>query len=306
MTSQLSGFGSVQLSLMHPRLLHTLVLLDPVIQRSIHQVDVVSSQPDRCVVPRVTQLSTHRRDWWPSRQAAADDFRRNPFYQAWDSRVFDRWVQYGLRDLPTAIYPLCENTGVYNKKSPVTLRTSRHQEVFTYSRPNYDYKPGSNEIINRATHPDLDTTQPDCYPFYRPEPSMIFARLPQLRPSVLYVFAGNSEMCLPPMRDDKMANTGTGLGGSGGVAAGRVKGTILENTGHLLPLEIPKNCAYMVVCWLATELQRWCEEKEIFHSYWCNKSSTEKMSIDKEWLKFVPEPRRLLSKAERNRVDTKL
>lgn len=276
---------------MHPRLLHTLVLLDPVVQRHATQLDGLKPQESRRVIPQTTQLSTHRRDIWPSRKAAADGFKRSPFYQAWDARVLDRWVKYGLRDLPTAIHPL--NEGIPDPSNPpVTLRTPLHQEVATFSRPNYHHIPGSGAPVNRLTHPDLDADHPDSYPFYRSEPAQIFAQLPHLRPSVLYIFGGKSDMCPPAMRADKLANTGTGLGGSGGVAAGRVREVFLEDFGHLLAQEAVNECADAAVTWLVPELQRWGDEEEGFRRAWGRKSKIEKMTIDAEWLAHVPTPPR--------------
>ncbi|KAJ5665946.1 uncharacterized protein N7477_008394 [Penicillium maclennaniae] len=74
---------------MHPRLLHTLVLLDPVIQRQTTQLDGYSLRENKRIIAKTTQLSTHRRDIWPSRKDAADGFKRSPFYQAWDPRVLE-------------------------------------------------------------------------------------------------------------------------------------------------------------------------------------------------------------------------
>ncbi|KAJ5184026.1 Abhydrolase domain-containing protein mpaH [Penicillium capsulatum] len=284
----MGGAHLTQLSLMHPRLLHTLILLDPVVQPHTTQLDPLEK---RRMIAKTTQLSTHRRDRWPSRKAAADGFKRSPFYQAWDPRVLDRWVRYGLRDLPTAIHPL-DGAVPDPSNPPVTLRTPLHQEVFTFSRPNYHYIPGSGAPVNRLTHPDLDADHPDSHPFYRPEPAQIFAQLPHLRPSVLYIFAGKSDMCLPAMRAAKLATTGTGLGGSGGVAAGRVREVFLEESGHLLAQEATNECADAAVSWLVPELRRWRDEEESFRTAWGKKSKIEKMTIDAEWLAHVPAPQR--------------
>ena len=301
----MGGAHLTQLSLMHPRLLHTLVLLDPVVQPQTTQFDSISLIRDgQRVIAKTTQLSTHRRDIWPSRKAAAEGFKRSPFYQAWDPRVLDRWVQYGLRDLPTAIHPL-DKAVPDPKNPPVTLRTPLHQEVFTFSRPNYHHIPGSDAPVSRVTHPDLDANHPDSHPFYRPEPSQIFAQLPHLRPSVLYIFAGKSDMCLPAMRAAKLTMTGTGLGGSGGVAAGRVREVFLEEFGHLLAQEAVNECADAAVSWLVPEMRRWRDEEESFRRAWEKKSKVEKMTIDAEWLAHVPAPPRRPKKAESN-GDSKL
>lgn len=297
---------STQLSLMHPRLFHTLVLLDPVVQRQTTQLDGFSLEQRKRVIAKTTQLSTHRRDIWPSRKAAEEGFKRSPFYQTWDPRVLERWVRYGLRDLPTPHHPLNDKTVTDKNNTPVTLRTPLHQEVFTFSRPNYNHIPGSGKPVNRVTHPDLDANHPDSHPFYRPEPARIFAQLPHLRPSVLYIFAGKSDMCLPWMMADKLTHTGVGLGGSGGVAAGRVRDVLLKDKGHLLAQEAVNECADAAVCWLAPELRRWKDEEESFRSEWNKKTKLEKVTVDAEWLKHVPAPPRRPKKAEPAKPESKL
>ncbi|KAI9367932.1 Alpha/beta hydrolase family-domain-containing protein [Aspergillus egyptiacus] len=288
----MGGAHLAQLSLMHPRLIHTLVLLDPVIQRQTTQLDPCDLGKQRLVIAKTTQLSTYRRDQWPSRRAAAEGFKRNPFYQAWDPRVLDRWVEHGLRDLPTAIYPLNnedkDSTGQTDR--PVTLKTTFHQEVFTFSRPNYDGPPGFAVPVNKVTHPDLDPDHLGSWPFYRPEPSRVFAQLPHLRPSVLYIFGGTSDMSPPTMIADKLAHTGTGLGGSGGVVAGRVRDVVLKGIGHLVAQEAPVRCAEEAGKWLGPEIQRWREEERSFQEQWSRKSKVEKMTIDPRWKQHVPAP----------------
>lgn len=204
-------------------------------------------------------------------------------------------MQYGLRDLPTAIHPLDESKLKGNNNSddrPVTLASTLHQEVFTYSRPNYDRptETAKDIPINKLTHPDLDPSWTNAYPFYRPEPSRIFAQLPHLRPSVLYVFGSKSEMSLPQVNAEKLAATGTGLGGSGGVPAGRVRDVTLDQIGHLVAQEAPVKCADVASTWLGQELQRWRDEDRAFKAEWSKKSKTEKVTIDARWKEHVPPP----------------
>ncbi|PWY69736.1 alpha/beta-hydrolase [Aspergillus heteromorphus CBS 117.55] len=287
----MGGAHLAQVCLMHPRLIHTLVLLDPVIQRESTQLDTLQmALHQRPEIAKTTQLSTYRRDTWPSRTAAAESFGRNPFYQAWDPRVLDRWIRYGLRELPTAIHGLPESgTGSKSDSRPVTLRTTLHQEVFTFSRPNYA---GNQTPRNKTTHPDLNASHLGSWPFYRPEPSLIFARLPHLRPSVCYIFAGKSDMCLPDMMADKLAATGTGLGGSGGAPAGRVRDVYLAEFGHLVAQEAPAQCAAAASDWLGAELERWRSEEQAFRDQWDRKSKLEKVTIDARWKAHVPVPQR--------------
>jgi pimeloyl-ACP methyl ester carboxylesterase len=142
------------LALMHPRLLSKLVLIDPVINRSD-----VRQKPD------IVRASTFRQDFWPSREVAQKSFLKSKFYQTWDKRVFARWMEFGLRDLPTAVYP--ESSG----KTGVTLSTTKHQEVQSFMRPNFQGKTETGEdVLDRDAQPDMDVRVGIRYPFYRAEP----------------------------------------------------------------------------------------------------------------------------------------
>lgn len=309
---------------MHPRLFHSLVLLDPTIQRQSTQTTVpkgltIEPQNGPAVTPINTILSTYRRDIWPSRQAAAESFKRNPFYQKWNPRVLDRWIKYGLRELPTAIYPLDRSTKEHagqsdkNKRGgdgrPVTLSTTRHQEVFTFSRPNYNYDPVRERPASTLTNPDLNPLGPNTFPFYRPECSIVFGQLPNLRPSVLYIFGGESELSTPTLREDKLKYTGVGTGGSGGVATTRVRSIVLDGIGHLIAQEAVEDTASAAAAFLGNELRRWKVEEEAFQAQWNKKSKIQKATVDERWLKALGPPLSQRSKGNGNgdyRSDTKL
>jgi hypothetical protein len=240
---------------MHPRLLTTLVLLDPVIQLSWGADDsVVGSRASLAVA------STFRRDLWPSRRAAADSFAKSPYYQAWDPRVFRLWLQYALRDLPTPLYPDLPAGGPVD--GPVTLTTPKQQEVWTFVRPNYTGKDAAGRyVVDRRRAPDSDPSSGQ-FPFYRPEPISTFFKLPSLRPSVLYVLGGLSNLVPPGRHRDRTLNTGTGVGGSGGIAEGRVRDVTPAGGGHLVPMEAPGESAEESARWLGAEMERWRREEE--------------------------------------------
>ncbi|KAM5344212.1 hypothetical protein ACJ41O_012749 [Fusarium nematophilum] len=257
------SMGGTQLSLLslsHPRLLQSLVLLDPVIQ-----------VPNGSIPPAIS--STPRRDVWPSREAAASRCKGSKFFQSWDPRVLDRWIEYGLRDVPTELHP-SEGTG----DERVTLTTSKHQELFTFLRPTYRDVPGENHVDK---DPIADEEYPG-YPFYRPEPLQVFSRLPELRPSVLYIFGESSELSPLDQRQAKMERTGSGIGGSGGAAGGRVKEVVLD-CGHLVAMERVVQCAEATTAFLGTELKRWRQERDDFEKYWRCKTRREQITIDEEW-----------------------
>ncbi len=49
--------------------------------------------------------------------------------------------------------------------------------------------------------------------------------------------------------------TGTGIGGSGGVKAGKVACKVFEKTGHLLTFEKVNECASVTAQWLVNQLK---------------------------------------------------
>ena len=253
------------MSLWHPRLFHSLVLIDPVIQI-----------PNPSIA--VAMLSTRRRDIWQTRAEAETSFRRNKAFQTWDPRALDLFIQYGLRDVPTELYP-AEDT---SSDSRVTLATSKHQELFNYLRPTY--KPRSWESFN-----DADSAQNadyPGYPFYRPEPSQIFRRLPELRPNALYVFGKHSGFSSPVRKEEKMATTGTGVGGSGGRAAGRVQEAILD-CGHLVAMEKVAESADAIAAFLGEELEEWSRKRREFQAHRAKTPRREQITIDEEWKERV-------------------
>ena len=268
------SFGAnslVNVALMHPRLLSTLVLLDPVIQE-------YASSPTG---PNPVRLATFRRDFWPSRAEAEDAMRKQKYYQSWDPRVLDRWLQFGLRDTPSPLYP---------DKSGVTLTTTKHQECFTFMRPSWDgLSEDGNTLLNRDLVPDMCMDNPIKYPLYRPEPPNTLVRLGELRPSVLYLFGETSNMSPPRFRNQKMETTGMGVGGSGGAKAGRVKEILMEGLGHLVAMEAPGKCAEEAGNWLGREVQRFAKERESYQE-WTKRSLASKSTMSEEWKKRIGGP----------------
>lgn len=261
---------------MHPRLFTTLILLDPVIQAYSSAPPASGESP--------AQMSTFRRDIWPSRAAAAQGYAKSKFYQDWDPRVIERQIKYGLRDLPTAIHP---SNLMKGEEKPVTLSTTKHQEVFTFLRPNYEGSGHDGRPVDRRKHPDVHPGLETIYPFYRPEIPRIFFRLPEVRPSVLYVFGELSYLSSPEATETKLNQTGIGVGGSGGVQHGKVKGVTLKNVGHLVAMEAVKECADAAAEWISSEIQKWKAEEEEDRKKWTTRSAVEKKTVDEEWKEWI-------------------
>lgn len=189
----------------------------------------------------------------------------------------DKFTEYGLRELPTELYPESEKSG----EKPVTLTTNKAQELYTYWRPTYeDGKVGlkDGEYRNEMYPEDIE----EGFPFYSPESPQIFRRLGELKPSVLYVFGEHSELSTPAARQMKMEMTGFGVGGSGGALQGRVKQVTLP-VGHLIPMEQATESATLAASFVDTELSRWEAEMARFRKQWEEKPRSEKIAVDERW-----------------------
>ena len=272
----MGGNNLINLSLMHPRLFTTLLLIDPVVSRRITEAGNWAP----------IQASAVRRDRWPSRKAAEATFRKSKFYQTWDPRVFSLWIQHGLRDLPTKLYDDTAESRPYEPtEKEVTLTTTKHQEVFTFARPT----PKLSTLVDmglppRLTHPDLDPDVDGDVPIYRPELNITFLNLPFLRPSALYVFGETSPFSDEQLMKEKLETTGTGRGGSGGMAKGRVQHVMLEGAGHLVPMEKVDETGRECARWLEGEVKRWREDEEADRRVWERVPEREKFTINRKMM----------------------
>ncbi|KXT10852.1 hypothetical protein AC579_1934 [Pseudocercospora musae] len=287
----MGGNNLVNLALMHPRLFTTLILIDPVIQR----------------YPSVggnfgpARASTVRRDRWSNREEAETKAKKSKMFQTWDSRVLEKWMEHGFRELPTPLYPESKTSRslptisadpTTSSKQPdpktereLTLKTTKFQEVFTFLRPNFPTQefPDPENSPNPQTHPDVPSWTSPKSPFYRPEPLFTFTRLPNLRPSVLYIFGELSDLSAPLLRADKLAQTGIGWGGSGGVEKGRVREHVFEGVGHLIPMEVVGETADVSATWVGDEVRRWKTTEEEFRREWEKIPQREKAVFSEEF-----------------------
>jgi len=240
-------------------------LIDPVIQRE---------NPSR----KYALPSTYRRDYWPSRADAAEKFKSSKFYQSWDHRVLDRWIVYGLRDLPTKLYSTTKETE--SQPPAVTLTTPKSQELFTFLRSSYiDERSG---LARGSPEEEMNPDDIDNFPFYRPEPPRIFSRLPELQPPVIYLFGRDSDLSSLDSRQQKLHLTGSGVGGSGGVLRGRVKEVVLP-CGHLVPMELVEESAQASADFIDSEISSWASRRLAFQNAWSSVSHEERTNIDGQW-----------------------
>ncbi|KAB8211982.1 alpha/beta-hydrolase [Aspergillus parasiticus] len=285
------SLGAAQLlfaSIFHSRLFASLVFIEPHITDASGGKDVVS----------LLQKSSLKRDIWPSRAAAIEKARGA--FKAWDARVFQRWTEFGYRDLPTAIYPTSPTLG-QDATPPVTLATTKYQETMTYIRMNMrrhiqlglsdrDAHLGDEEPSpphDALEVPDmLGPLAPDqrCY---RPESILAAKLVPHIRPSVLYVSGSRSPLCRVGTHEELARKTGTGFGGSGGMPYNRVRHVLVDHAGHSVPLERVDATAEAVGLWMQEEVQRWRADQARIASGWEGRSLREKSMFSPEWLETM-------------------
>lgn len=285
----MGGAQLTNLALLHPRLFESLILIDPVLQGKLSLIGNVGP----------AHASAKRRDLWPSRAEAAKSFKKSKFYQTWDPRVLDRWIEHGLRDVPTKLFPDA-------KEGQVTLTTTKHQEVMTFVRPNFKNKgdetePDSTEFtltnpkLNRRTHADLTPYEQPQEPFYRGESTIVFHQLPALRPSVLYIFGEKSSLTDDAIIEEKLAKTGSGVGGSGGRAEGMVASVLVQDAGHLIPMEKVEESADHVGKWIGREMGRYWDWEKKTREEWGNKKGIERSVLSE---RFVEELNGLMERSK--------
>ncbi|KAL4977129.1 alpha/beta-hydrolase [Aspergillus desertorum] len=262
----------VLLSLLHPRLFTSLVLMEPVIEKDIHTGKG----------PTLVKLSLDRKDIWPSRSEAAKYFKKS--FHKWDPRVLERWLEHGLRDVRP-------DTDPTKAEGTVTLTTSKHQEVVQYLRANFNQKrqlnsdkdPDAHERHDPVFYPDIMGPPHAIYPFYRFEPIFAWRFLKHVRPSVLYLFGENSPVSTPALRAEKLERTGKGIGGSGGYKSNRVKEVIFPGAGHHLPFEAVEGVSDAASTWLKQEMIRWKEDEERIDNGWLELPREARASISHDW-----------------------
>jgi hypothetical protein len=168
----------------------------------------------------------------------------------------------------------------------------------TFLRPNFAFRSGIDTepssaaystdnltAINRRTHPDLVATPIPQSPFYRGESMMVFRQLPHLRPSVLYIFGGLSFLTADPTNiPEKMAMTGTGYGGSGGEKEGRVVNVVVQDAGHLIPMEKVEESAVHVGRWVGKEMIRWWDGERRTQQEWGNKKGPQRSVLTERYM----------------------
>ncbi|KAF3227243.1 hypothetical protein TWF192_007345 [Orbilia oligospora] len=212
----MGGTHIFHLSLMHPTLFSCVIGIDP----------IISPLPAFPAPGNPAILSATRRDVWPSHKDAVEFFKSRPFYQNWNSKVFDLHMKYGLRKVPTALYPNTTQVG----QNAVTLKTTKHQEVFTFWKTN---------VQDRI------------------EPKEVFSKLKDMKVPVCYIQGQNSTINWGNKNELMMADTPRPC-----------ELHFVPDTGHLVPQEKPRETAIIAADYLDHRVKIWNEEIETQEKSW--------------------------------------
>lgn len=267
----------INLSHMHPRLLSSLVLIDPVIP--------FKANPSLWPMLR---LSSHRKDYWKNRTEAEATFRKNSLVKRFDQRVVEKILMHSIRPTPTLLYPQATpDNKDEEQQQAYTLITPKHQEAASIARPNYEDVSvlSSPNVQDRYRYPDVWPDAPYKSPFYKSEGRAAWMFLPHLRPSVFWLYGADSYAADPEERQSKMERTRTGWNGSGGAPLGRVKEALVQGSGHFVCMEKVNDCAIEISGFLESEMEVWREgEKSSIDQDWGSKDVVERQKLDEKWL----------------------
>ncbi|KAI9714121.1 MAG: hypothetical protein M1828_001211 [Chrysothrix sp. TS-e1954] len=284
LNEEVQGDDPAYLSLIHPRLLTSLILIEPVIMPMASS----ANQPSKKVNPAM--MATLRPDLWPSRAEAEAVFRGSKVFKRWDQRALDKYLEYSLREIPTALYP----TGSA-PKGAVTLTTSKAQEAWSYVRANFETV--GDPRVDRMLSPDLGLALMSTMAT-RIECTQMYAMLPLLRPSVYWMVGAKSMFAPPEWNQHRLSQTGTGVGGSGGQKEGKVEMTVFEKASHFLPMEETKMCATRAADWLGKAVKQFKDDEEWYRQYGTKKSDRDMLVVSKAWRDMVKKPADILRPAK--------
>ncbi|CAG8983675.1 hypothetical protein HYALB_00004107 [Hymenoscyphus albidus] len=257
----------VRLSILHPSLFYGMALVEPVKQKAF--------PPG----PNPALFSNFRRDIWPSKEKFEASMIKNLFFGSLDARAMKKYLEFGVRPVPTNFYPVTGTARI--PEGAVTLTTTKHQEAWSYVRANiFPLSPSPDDPRERLITPELDPTDEGKLISTRPESMLALLDLPQLRPRVLPI---NSEY----LQEEKRRLIGSGRGGSGGVNLKRVEECVIENYGHLVPLEKVSECAGIIAEWLEKEARRFLQDEGVFRTHSRQVSTENGLAVSKEWVKMV-------------------
>ncbi|TID17316.1 toxin biosynthesis protein-like protein [Venturia nashicola] len=257
----MGGVTMINLALIHPRLLTSIITVEPIINKTTEGMHFGGLYP-----------INFKKDKWPSHEAAARSILKSPFYKSWDLRIRELYTKHGFSSLPTKHHPAEEGV------KAVTTTTTKAQEILSFGKgaypPNQKGLSLDEWTPDPLRHPDLGEWRDKGNACYRPESIITFAQLQHLRPSIFYVVGDKSPMysSSPSGRADVLAATSTGVGGS------------VEGGNHLLVMEQPTHMAEEIVGpRIGEEMKKWAETERRELAEWEKWEESKRGQIDTDW-----------------------
>lgn len=155
-------------------------------------------------------------------------------------------------------------------------------------RPNFE--PIGDPDVDRLLSPDLDPKNEGRFVVHRAECVISLNSLAHVRPSIFYMFGEKSSYSRKKDVDEKLSLTGSGVGGSGGVKAGKAKSTIVNATGHFAPFEAPMACAIPCVDWLVEAIEQFEQDEQFLKDYGTKKSEHGMLMVSQQWKDVIRKP----------------
>lgn len=193
-----------------------------------------------------------------------------------DSRVRDKFLEYGLQRI--------EGSEAVKLKTPVA------QEAATFAK---QCAPTEGDDLSTfeptgTSFLDLDPRLVGRHPYYRPEVHLLFHKLRHLQPSCLFLAPTRSTMraSKPEERQARLDITGTGVGGSGGVAAGRVFEISVDAT-HYLPMEVPDVVAQHLADFVTSELAYFQQKQRMNRERRAHRDASDHANLDPNFVRWA-------------------
>lgn len=272
------GTMILRLAAMHPRLFVSLMTFEPAVNETF--------SPQMNYAP--SYYHSVRRDVWPSLEQAFEETKRIGAQRYWDAEVLKRWHDYGFRPGPTLEHP--EDTDA------VTLSTPKHHAARAFSRAIHPEpkNPLLSVEIDRRTHPDItkENIARLKQPAYTPTAIAVWRDLPHLLPSTLFIYGDKPSIAAarPEARAHMLPHVGSGLGGSGGLDAGKVRDVTVAGVGHFGPFEKPQAVAGVCDAWLQEQYSEWMREERLNKEEWNARGDCrDKATLDNEWMWWASE-----------------
>jgi len=218
------------LSLMHPSLFTSLVLIEPIIGRN----------GTECGVERLALAAIKRRREWKTRAEAENYFLRA--WGSWDPRVRERWNSSALI--------ACD---VNKSDGKTELAWDRLQELTSYMdtselRYSADEKSGFEANSRKRSA------------VWTPYPPQIWERLTDLAVHTFFVCAEESGQASTASKGYWRESAGTNEKFWMRGFERRVELLEMKGVGHLMPMEAPGRCAEAVGSWISEEIKVWWKE----------------------------------------------